>query len=61
MLEDGSRTIVSGGLKAGWSTDMDAAVFADILHEKEFTRFQILITYMTKILKFILMLDQLKI
>ena len=34
MLEDGSRTIVSGGLKAGWSTDMDAAVFADILHEK---------------------------
>ncbi len=34
MLEEGSRTIVSGGLKVGWSTDMDAAVFADILHEK---------------------------
>ena len=26
--------MVSGGLKVGWSTDMDAAVFADILHEK---------------------------
>jgi uridylate kinase len=25
------RVIVSGGLKVGWSTDMDAAVFADIL------------------------------
>jgi len=25
------HTMVSGGLKVGWSTDMDAAVFADIL------------------------------
>lgn len=26
--------MISGGLKVGWSTDMDAAVFADILHTK---------------------------
>jgi uridylate kinase len=25
------KTMVSGGLKVGWSTDMDAAIFADIL------------------------------
>ena len=24
--------MVSGGLKVGWSTDMDAAIFADVLH-----------------------------
>lgn len=34
LLKEGPRTIVSGGLKSGWSTDMDAAVFADILFEK---------------------------
>jgi uridylate kinase len=26
-------TLVSGGLKVGWSTDMDSAVFADIINE----------------------------
>jgi uridylate kinase len=31
LIEKGKRVVVSGGLKAGWSTDMDAAVFADIL------------------------------
>ena len=31
LWEEGKRTILSGGLKVGWSTDMDAAVFADIL------------------------------
>lgn len=30
------RFMISGGLKCGWSTDMDAAVFADILKEKIF-------------------------
>jgi uridylate kinase len=30
MMSEG-KTMVSGGLKIGWSTDMDAAVFADIL------------------------------
>ena len=34
LLVDGKKnTIVCGGLKVGWSTDMDAAVFADILKE----------------------------
>lgn len=31
LIEDRGKTMVSGGLKVGWSTDMDAAVFADIL------------------------------
>ena len=31
LMGSGGRTMVSGGLKVGWSTDMDAAVFADIL------------------------------
>ncbi|MCD4756348.1 hypothetical protein K8R20_01895 [bacterium] len=32
FLKDGStKHMVSGGLKIGWSTDMDTAVFADIL------------------------------
>ncbi len=35
LLEKGRRTIISGGLKVGWSTDMDAALFADILGEKK--------------------------
>lgn len=34
LLNDIPGTLVSGGLKSGWSTDMDAAVFADILFEK---------------------------
>jgi len=29
-----SGNMISGGLKVGWSTDMDAAIFADILHTK---------------------------
>ena len=32
IISNESSIIVSGGHKAGWSTDMDAAVFADILH-----------------------------
>lgn len=35
LWENEKKTIVCGGLKAGWSTDMDAAVFADILFEKK--------------------------
>jgi len=31
LHSEGSKYMVSGGLKVGWSTDMDAAVFADIL------------------------------
>lgn len=31
LVASEGRTMVSGGLKIGWSTDMDAAVFADIL------------------------------
>jgi uridylate kinase len=31
LAEDKNRTLISGGLKVGWSTDMDAAVFADML------------------------------
>jgi uridylate kinase len=31
LVGEEGRTLVSGGLKVGWSTDMDAAVFADIL------------------------------
>ena len=32
FLQDSrNKTLVSGGLKIGWSTDMDAAVFANIL------------------------------
>jgi uridylate kinase len=31
LMGDVPRYIVSGGLKSGWSTDFDAAVFADIL------------------------------
>lgn len=32
LVGSDGRTMVSGGLKVGWSTDMDAAVFADILN-----------------------------
>ena len=31
LLEKENKTLVSGGLKVGWSTDMDAAVFADMI------------------------------
>lgn len=31
LQEKGQKTLISGGLKVGWSTDMDAAVFADIM------------------------------
>jgi len=34
LVKEGPGTIVSGGLKAGWSTDMDAVVFSDILQER---------------------------
>jgi uridylate kinase len=35
LITDGKKTIVSGGLKVGWSTDMDAVVFADILGDSK--------------------------
>jgi len=31
IAEEKNKTLISGGLKVGWSTDMDAAVFADML------------------------------
>ncbi|HOV34937.1 MAG TPA: hypothetical protein PLS56_03015 [Candidatus Dojkabacteria bacterium] len=31
LVENNSFSVVSGGLKIGWSTDMDSAVFADIM------------------------------
>lgn len=31
LLSDAPGALVSGGLRSGWSTDMDAAVFADII------------------------------
>lgn len=31
LIEDDQKTLITGGLKVGWSTDMDAAVFADLL------------------------------
>lgn len=31
LVHPDGKTMVSGGLKVGWSTDMDAAVFTDIL------------------------------
>ncbi len=33
LMNNEKSIMVSGGLKVGWSTDMDAAVFADILEE----------------------------
>jgi len=38
LIDSGKSMIVSGGLKVGWSTDMDAAVFADILKESRVTK-----------------------
>jgi len=35
LMDAERKTIISGGLKVGWSTDMDAAVFADILDESK--------------------------
>lgn len=31
LKTEGKRRMVSGGLKSGWSTDLDAVVFADVL------------------------------
>ncbi|HOV34788.1 MAG TPA: hypothetical protein PLS56_02230 [Candidatus Dojkabacteria bacterium] len=31
LMENDNSSVVSGGLKIGWSTDMDSAVFADII------------------------------
>lgn len=33
LVEEENKVLVSGGLKVGWSTDMDAAAFADMLDE----------------------------
>jgi len=38
LVDDDKSLIVCGGLKVGWSTDMDAAVFADILGESRVTK-----------------------
>ena len=34
LMEESQKTLLSGGLKIGWSTDMDAAIYADILDVK---------------------------
>jgi len=34
LMEESQKTLLSGGLKIGWSTDMDAALYADILNVK---------------------------
>ncbi len=31
LIDENTNTLVSGGLKVGWSTDMDASIFADII------------------------------
>jgi uridylate kinase len=36
VLTEESGVLVTGGHKVGWSSDMDAAVFADVLGTKEF-------------------------
>lgn len=38
LMYNEKSTVVCGGLKVGWSTDMDAAVFADILKESRVTK-----------------------
>jgi len=38
LVDSAKSIIVCGGLKVGWSTDMDAAVFADILNESRITK-----------------------
>lgn len=35
LMNDSNRFIVAGGFKAGWSTDMSAAVLANIIGEKK--------------------------
>ena len=35
LVSEGEKRMISGGLKIGWSTDMDAALFADILEESK--------------------------
>jgi len=32
LSEERNRTLVSGGLKVGWSSDMDAAIYADMIN-----------------------------
>lgn len=34
LISDGEKRIVSGGLNIGWSTDMNAALYADIMEVK---------------------------
>ena len=38
LVDSAKGIIVCGGLRVGWSTDMDAAVFADILSESRITK-----------------------
>jgi uridylate kinase len=35
-MDNSIKYIISGGVKEGWSTDMDAALFADALNVKRF-------------------------
>lgn len=35
LMSDGRKRMIAGGLKVGWSTDMDAALFADILRQSK--------------------------
>jgi uridylate kinase len=35
FLMGGKGVMISGGLKHGWSTDMDAAIFADVIGERK--------------------------
>ncbi|MCA9375133.1 hypothetical protein KC622_02270 [Candidatus Dojkabacteria bacterium] len=36
LMEDSPMTIISGGFKVGWSSDMNAAIIADVLHLDRF-------------------------
>lgn len=38
LMDEERKTIVCGGLKVGWSTDMDAALFADVLGESKINK-----------------------
>lgn len=31
LSDEGKKTLISGGMKVGWSTDMDAAIYADMV------------------------------
>lgn len=35
LVDSSTKHLVSGGLKSGWSTDMDAAIFADIVSSEK--------------------------